>query len=241
MPDPYETLVRWYLRFNGFLGVESFVVHEPAAPAQGEESCRPATEVIPQGAEFDILAVRLPYSREEAGFEIQRDGRLEDRDAREKALVECVIAEVKSGTKLSLNRIWRLPDPDGRYRNRIEYLVRWLGPFKDEATIEAAAVDLQQDHRTVRDGYLIRLVYFASRTTDQAVPAYVPQITFRNIAEFIVDVRGPCWEDHGVGARSAHPQWDPMIKEIWGIGNPKVPGTREEKIERILACVPQTK
>ena len=33
MAHPSETLVRWYLRFNGYLGVENLVVHEPNSGA----------------------------------------------------------------------------------------------------------------------------------------------------------------------------------------------------------------
>ena len=89
----------------------------------------------------------------------------------------------------------------------------------------------------MRDGNLVRLVYFAHRQTAQAVPATVRQITFTDIAEFIVSVRAPCWRDQGLGARSKHPQWDPMIKRVWEIGNPESTERPEIKIQRILECV----
>jgi hypothetical protein len=225
MSDAYETLVRWYLRFNGYLGVESFAVHEPSSLG------------VSEGAEFDTLGVRFPYSREEAQFRIQNDPRLQDEEAQRKCLIDFVVAEVKSGEKLSLNRIWRSPDPQDIYLHRIMYLVRWLGPFQDEGRIQAVSSELQRQHRTARDGYLFRLIYFACRRTTQAVPETVRQITFRDIAEFVVDVRTPCWVEHGLGVRSAHPQWDPMIKKIWEIGDPNSDKGRDEKIEQILASV----
>jgi len=107
MPDAFEKLVRWYLRFNGYFGVESFVVHEPVDGG------------VPQGAEFDTLGVRFPFSREDPGFEIQNDPKLRDNQAEEESLVDFVVAEVKTGENLSLNRIWKLPDSDGRYLRRI--------------------------------------------------------------------------------------------------------------------------
>jgi hypothetical protein len=55
MPDACETFVRWYVRFNGYLGVENFIVHEPRAGR------------VNQGTESDILAVRFPYSQEDPG------------------------------------------------------------------------------------------------------------------------------------------------------------------------------
>jgi len=49
--DPYELLVRWYLRFNGYLGVENFVVQKAVKGGNV------------QAGESDILAVRFPNSR----------------------------------------------------------------------------------------------------------------------------------------------------------------------------------
>ena len=58
MADNYETLVRWYLRFNGYFTVESFIVHE--ATNQRNQ----------QGGETDVLGVRFPFSQENPGFPI---------------------------------------------------------------------------------------------------------------------------------------------------------------------------
>jgi hypothetical protein len=223
MPDPHETLVRWYLRFNGYLSVESFVVHEPT---DGK---------VPQGAEFDTLAVRFPFSRESAGFLIRNDSPLWDEEAEENSLIDFVIAEVKGGAKPSLNKIWRLIK--GKYTERMAYVVRWLGPFREEETILSVASDLCQKQRAVRDGYLFRLLYFAKRRTDQAVPSHVPQITFEDIARFIVKVRAPCWVDQGLGNRSQHQQWEPIIRKIWNIADPAALGEPEAKISEILAYV----
>jgi hypothetical protein len=227
MPDPHETLVRWYLRFNGYLGVESFVVHELK---DGK---------VPEGAEFDTLAVRFPFSRESAGFLIRNDSPLWDKEAEENSLIDFVIAEVKGGAKPSLNKIWRLVNC--KYTDRMAYVIRWLGPFREEETILGVASDLCQKQRAVRDGYLFRLIYFAKRRTEQAVSAHVPQITFKDIAKFIVEVRVPCWANHGLGIRSQHEQWDPMIRKIWDIADPATPGELEAKISEILAYVDSLK
>src|ERR1700735_2320519 len=104
----HEILVRWYLRFNGYFGVENFILHEPTA------------EGIAPGGEFDILAVRFPFSQERAGFKIQNDEKLVDKEANEKGVVDFVIAEVKSGNHASLNKLWRQPDPNGEKRKRLE-------------------------------------------------------------------------------------------------------------------------
>ena len=65
MAQPTENLVRSYLRFNGYLGVENLIVHEPISGA------------VPQGAEFDVVAVRFPFSSETADFELPRHSQLE--------------------------------------------------------------------------------------------------------------------------------------------------------------------
>jgi hypothetical protein len=206
MPDPYETFVRWYLRFNGYLAIENFVIHEPSAAG------------VAQGGESDVIAVRFPYSREEPSFPLRLDERLLSKQAADDRLIDFVIAEVKSGNKKSLNKVWSPPDQDGTKSDRIAYLVRWLGCFEDDATIRTVAQELQTKHQSVRKPYLIRLIYFAREETQQAVPDEVLQVTFKNIADFFVTVRTPCWQDNGLGVRSAHEQWDPLIKLVWKIG-----------------------
>jgi hypothetical protein len=97
------------------------------------------------------------------------------------------------------------------------------------------------DEEFVRDLWQVvtskEIQYRSQMSFSQGVPVNIPQIRFEDIARFIVEVRGPCWQDHGLGARSAHPQWDPMIQKIWKIGDPSNPGVPEEKIKRILDCV----
>ncbi|MCI0627790.1 MAG: hypothetical protein L0387_40095 [Acidobacteria bacterium] len=225
MPDAYETFVRWYLRFNGYLSVENYVLHKPT------------TSGVSQGGEFDILAVRFPHSREVPGFRIENDRKLLDREAVEKKLIDFVIAEVKGRQKISLNEVWRPPDPDGSKRKKLKYLAAWLGPIDNSVAIRTVASELQAQQRSVSNGFLFRLVYFARRKTQQAVPSHVPQITFRDIAEFFVNVRAPCWQDHGMGVRSAHDQWDDLIKRAWEIGDPAQPGSPQEKVASILALL----
>ena len=53
-----EEFVRWFLRFNGFFGIESYIVHRVTTDHDYEKP-------IPSYTEADILAVRLPFSREE--------------------------------------------------------------------------------------------------------------------------------------------------------------------------------
>jgi hypothetical protein len=225
MENNYEKLVRWYLRFNGYLTVENFVVHEPR---DGH---------VPEGTEFDTVAVRFPYSHERVQEKlIQNDLRLEDPEASKNKLIDFVIAEVKSGKRNTLNNIWR-PDGEDQKVGLVAYLVRWLGPLSAETEIVEVAGRLQKNLRARHGCYLLRVVYFSHEKTRQAVPPTIPQITFREIAEFVVNLRTPCWAQFSMGVKSAHEQWDDLIREIWDIGNPERSGSGGEKVETILKCL----
>ena len=56
-----EELVRWYLRLNGYFTIESFIVHAADDPG------RILNNQIGSHTETDILAVRMPYSKEITG------------------------------------------------------------------------------------------------------------------------------------------------------------------------------
>lgn len=225
MEDNYEKLVRWYLRFNGYLTVENYVIHEAR---NGR---------VPQGGEFDTVGVRFPYSREQIDQKlIRNDPKLQDAEPSARHLVDFVIAEVKGGKRNRLNSIWQ-PDNEDEKVRRVSYLLRWLGALNDERSIREAACRLQKDHRARENGYLFRLVYFSHSKTKQAVPDIVPQITFREIAEFIVRLRTPCWHEFGMGVRSYHEQWDKLIRDIWDIGDPTKAAAEGERVERILALL----
>lgn len=213
--DPYELLVRWYLRFNGYLGVENFVVHETV---QGGNV---------QRGETDVLAVRFPYSREDPGFAIQTDPLLLDQ---QDSLTDFVVAEVKGRRRDTLNSIWR-PPLDSLKVDRVAYLVRWLGPFSDEAVIRQVATELQASYRTQHGDFSFRVLMFAHKRQAKLT---LKQITFYEIAHFFVHVRAPSWQDHGFGCRSPHDQWHPLIKDIWKIADPQVGPGSNEKIHGIL-------
>jgi hypothetical protein len=222
--DSYEILVRWYLRFNGFFSVENFIIHEPVS--DGNRA----------GGETDIIAVRFPYSREEVmeGFTIPNDGKLFDQEASEKKLTEFIIAEVKSGDspRSNLNKVWTKSDK--LYLDRIAYLIRWMGMFDNEDTIYKVATELKDEYRCQEDRYLIRLIYFAKEKKSHIKKLGIPQITFADIFEFIYRLRTPSFKTQGLGVRSPHTQWHPLIKQVWEIGNPESPYDDEKKAQQML-------
>jgi len=225
MENNYEKFVRWYLRFNGYLTVENFVVHEP-------QNGR-----VPEGTEFDTLAVRFPNSREQIQEKlIQNDPHLGDNEVSRDKLIDFVIAEVKSGKRNHLNDIWH-PEGGDQRTNRVAYLLRWLGSLTTEAEIAEVAGQLQKNLRARHGSFLFRIVYFSRENTQQAVPKIVTQITFREIAEFVVRLRTPCWAHYNMGVKSNHDQWDDLICEIWNIGNPEKECSDLEKVDAILQLV----
>jgi hypothetical protein len=225
MEDKYEKLVRWYLRFNGYLTVENYIVHEAR---DGR---------VPQGGEFDTLGVRFPHSREQVDQKlIRNDPKLNDAEVSEHHLIDFVIAEVKSRKRNSLNGVWQPGNEEPKVK-RVAYLLRWIGALGEEQRINDVARRLQKEHRARENGHLFRLVYFSKSHTQQAVPAIVPQITFKEIAEFIVRLRTPCWQGFGMGVRSHHPQWDKLICDIWDVGDPENPESDGEKVQHILALL----
>src|ERR1700674_239908 len=234
--DPYELFVRWYLRFNGFLSVENFVVHEPD----------PQLPNVPAGTESDTLAVRFPHSKEIPGdgyalnVKLINDEKLLDEEAIAKGLTDFVIAEVKSGQNKSLNKVWTAPDPDERYVAQVEYLVRWLGASGDEAAIREIARCLRKEYRCLHGQYLFRLVYFSDTPYQFATTKKIRQLTFRDVANFFVEDRISCWQRNGLGARSFHGQWHPLIKKVWELGgDEEVPPDR--RIESILELLQTVK
>jgi len=216
--DPYELLVRWYLRFNGYLGVENFLVHQtvPSGNVQVEE--------------IDILAVRFPHSREDPGFQIEPDPKLLDKRAVDHGLVDFVVAEVKGGQNDTLNKIWRQP-ADSVKIERVGYVIRWLGALSDDLLIQKVATELQASHSAQQDQFLFRVVMFAHKVQPKLS---LRQLTFHDIADFLVNVRAQCWQDRGFGVRSPHNQWHPFIKEIWKIADPGAGPDSEGSVQAIV-------
>lgn len=217
-----ETFVRWYLRFNGYLGVENLIVHEPIAGA------------VPQGAEFDVVAVRFPFSSEVADFELRRHSQLTDIE--KAGVVNVVIGEVKGGRDTSLNDPWRPEADDALQLARLKYLVRWLGFYESEGDIEQVATELRRTRRSDRT-CAVRVVYFGARPSRDAERLDVTQILFEEMASWIVTARASCWRDHGIANRSCHDQWDPLIKNVWNLADPELPGSPEAKVRGICAII----
>ena len=142
----YERFVRWYLRFNGYFTIENFIVHA------GDDQSRISDEKIGSHTETDILAVRMPYSKEVTGklFIANHEPLVNNITDR----VDIVVAEVKTKNSNKPNRVWKSED-----LFPIQYLVRFIGHYKHESQIgEVASALLSKyiyEDRDCRIRYII--------------------------------------------------------------------------------------
>jgi len=221
----FETFVTWYLRFNGYFTIPSFVVHA------GDDPTRISGDTIGNLTEIDTIAVRLPYSREESGTPFPLDTTLVDEDARGR--IDVVLAEVKSGDSNSPNRIWRKDET-----SHIEYLLKLLGWHEDDAEIKKAAKELAQNYtlEEPKPNLRVRYIIFGKAPDLNWGTKGVKYITFNDCIKFIAEERGQCWANSGIGRRSMHDQWNPLIKRIYKIANnpSSDPASRQKQIEDVL-------
>src|SRR4051794_8796339 len=93
--DP-EKVAYWYLRLNGFLQIENFVLHPSGRGSQRTDA--------------DLLAVRFPHRAE---FLFDSLEPMHDDDmglALSKRLIDVVIVETKTNQPCSLNGPWTQKD-----------------------------------------------------------------------------------------------------------------------------------
>jgi hypothetical protein len=223
MSTIYEKFVSWYLRFNGYFTIDNFIVHA----ADDENRIRHG--IIAPYTETDSLAIRMPYSAEIAGkLKIaNHDLLVESQNGR----FDVVIAEVKSGNSNRPNPVWR-----DKNSIPIKYILRFIGLYKedllDEVTNEIVAHYCYENTES-----RVRYIIFANEPNEYYLNQGVQYISFSQIAQFLVDVRGQCWADSGIGVSSLHDQWDPHINKVFEIANDFEisPQTRQAAILDLLA------
>jgi hypothetical protein len=182
-----EKLAYWYLRLNGFLTTQNFVVH----PDSGRD----------QRTDADILGIRFPY-RAELSPNPMRD---ESLFATVKDKPYIVIAEVKKG-RCKLNGPWTDPKLENLQR-----VLKAIGALPD-SEIEPAAKDIYTKGIFSNKEYHVSLVCFGKRrnsTVSKALPE-VPQILWDSVLKFIFS-RFTAYERQKV----SHGQWDEAGKSLW--------------------------
>ena len=215
--NKYEQFVCVYLRLNGYFTVPNFIVHDPK---------QVLNDTIGNRTETDVLAIRMPYSVEQTNtFQLRNDPCLVGE---QEGRIDVVIAEAKSGDQNKPNKVWRRQESV----DVIEYLVRFIGLFKDNKINEVAQQLLTQ-YRFKDKSCRIRYIIFASGPNEHYQQKGIQYITHDCIARFLVGVRGNCWVDEDIGVASVHQQWDPFLKDIFGIANNQ-DNSPEVRISEIL-------
>lgn len=150
MPDKYERLIRWYLRFNGYFTVENFYVHNPDGTWH---------DVVAAQSETDVIGIRMPYSIEAAGrVSIANHPPLIAGGGER---FDVVIAEVKNVGEPIPNRIWRYRESrDAATLPPIEYIVRFIG-LHPEAAVSEVAQRLASHYDHTDDRCRIRYIMFS--------------------------------------------------------------------------------
>jgi hypothetical protein len=159
-PTP-EKLGYWYLRLNGFMTMESFVLHSDSRREPGQRT------------DADIYGVRFPFRREltladDILFQIQA----------EKPMF--IIGEIKRG-ECALNGPWT--DPSKR---NMQYLLQAIGSFEAHQ-VENIATALYENLSCEDSSCNIQMVTIGSSEIQeyrQTRPA-LPQLLFSTMLSFI--------------------------------------------------------
>ena len=203
----YEKFVASYLRLNGFFTVPNFIVHA------ADDKKRISGGSIGNYTETDIIGVRMPHSNEKTGdLHIANDPVLVNGAI---GKFDVVIAEVKSGKKnRELNSVWH-----GEHAITVgRYITRFVGLHREDQ-IEAVAQNLVTAFRFEDDRTRFRHIVFANKPNKHFQKKGLTYITFQQVIEFIVLVRGQCWINANIGVASAHSQWDDLLVDVFSIAN----------------------
>src|SRR5690348_14859729 len=191
MPDNYERLIRWYLRFNGYFTVENFYIHNPD---------RAWHDVVAAHTETDIIGVRMPYSTEVAGRVSIANHPTLVCGASER--FDVVIAEVKNADEPTPNAVWRYrKNRDPATLEPIEYIARFVG-LHPVPVISEVARQLASSYRYQDERCRIRYIMFSRTPNGFYSGKGVQHITFQEVVRFLDEKRGQCWRECRLGVAS---------------------------------------
>lgn len=216
MPDKYERFVAAYLRLNAYFTVPNFIVHDADRVSDGKVGNR---------TETDIIGVRMRYSREAIGQLSVANHTLLVDGGRNKH--DVVIAEVKSGANAKPNKVWHSAD-----LRSISYIVHFVG-LHSESDIPTVARGLAEHFHFEDEQCRFRYIVFSEAPNTHYQDKGVTYITFKEAITFVVQERGNCWAEHGMGVASCHHQWDELLIEVFNFANDRQQ-TVEERVERIV-------
>lgn len=212
-----KLIASWYLRFNGYFPMTSFILHDAGAAKQ------PGGQIT----DADILAIRLPYTEEiikgpdELIIRVKTDPQLDVVPG----LTDFIIAEVSS----QKCKFYWLNETDQTVEVKfLDYCLRRLGYWPPDVVPEISkklSVEkwtFSDDAKRVR----LRLLAFGVTRCD-GLPG-IQQITFEVAFEYMRDLFS-CYDPYSSEPTrrivSDHKQWHPLICEIYR-------GLRGHKVEQ---------
>jgi hypothetical protein len=154
-----EHLAQWYLRLNGFMTINDYVLHNDQKP-------------YGQRTDADIFGVRFPF-RKELDFE-------DDNLFRSVRKPHFIIAEITQGT-CKLNGPWTKRD-----RGNMQYVLNGIGAFK-LGTIDRIADSLYEKYHFEDQDFRIELIAFGKNKSEDLSDLKKPlmQLEFHDLSRFI--------------------------------------------------------
>ena len=181
-----EDLAYWYLRLNGFLSIQNFIVH----PDGGSN----------QETDVDLMAVRFPF-RAENLVRPMRD----DRPFVGIRQPYVAFTEVKAG-RCSLNGPWTNPERQNMLR-----VLAALGAFTRKEN-EWIASELYGQGFFQNQLYRVSLLCFGAERNDELAETFpkVPQLIWSEVLLFIFNRFGEYKRQ-----KKSNGQWDQTGKLLW--------------------------
>lgn len=202
-----EELVSLFFRLNGYFLVENFIIHS------GNENINYSkSNKVPQLTETDLLGIRLPFQKEFVG--ILNISNFENL-VLNSDLIDLVIVESKTGNTNKPNSTWKNQDKIAN----IEYIIRFFGITNDPETISKISRILIKAYKVEWNNYSIRYIIVSENINPDYAKKGITYITINYVLDFIINIRGACWNKLNLGIASQHQQWSPFMKEIFKIAN----------------------
>ena len=182
-----EKLAYWYLRLNGFLTIQNFIVH----PDTGSN----------QRTDADILGVRFPLRAELKPNPMVDD----DPFVQIKDRPYIIIAEVKRST-CGLNGPWTEPAKED-----LQKVLRAVGAFQEDQ-VETVAKAIYTSGTFSNSSYYFTLACFGGAVNDDIGKNFpnIPQIAWDKVLTFIYN-RFRKYRDE----KASHGQWDKAGRDLW--------------------------
>jgi hypothetical protein len=190
--DP-ERLAYWYLRLNGFLTIENFILHDECGG--------------PQRTDIDVIGMRFPHRREALRDYNDKLEWMEDdpcfaaKATRYVALVEVTIGRCK------LNGPWTDPA-----KANIPRALKAIGAFRDDAEIKRAATDIYRTGHYKSDSIEFQLVSLGRELNEELyeIARDGLQLVWDDVLKFIFQ-RFQSYQ----AIKREHPQWDRDGHCLW--------------------------